>query len=445
MNMKRMKTSILICMLAVLSLVSGCILPLERPGKNGFEKVLVIYSNGYNSLSPYLYSDILELQTGWIPEKNSDRALLLISHLSRSSSDFSTQTTPVLVRMYMDKRERLVMDTLSVYSSDMNLGDASSLGSILQEVKKDFPSEHYGMLLSSHASGWIPKGYFSYPERYDNAYNSANGSMSARRAAAAVNNMDGAVPYREEETSRRAIPVKSFSVTNRRDSSGKLLSYEMTCQELAEAIPFHLDYLLIDACLMGGIEVAYDLKDVTDMIVFSQAEVLAEGFNYETLTTHVLESDRNDVIAVADDYYQQYANKRDEYERSATISVVDTKKLDAVANACASIFSKYRTQIASLDPNEVQRFYRSYHHWYYDLRDIVVKCGASQSDIDALDRALRNCVVYSGATEYFLKGEGGFKVTSFSGFSMYLPCNGSRYLDDFYRTLAWNKATKLVE
>lgn len=444
--MKRIKTSIIICMLTVISLVSSCILPLERPGSGEFKKVLIIYSNGYNSLSAYLYSDILELQTGWIPEKKSDRALVLISHLSKSSSDFSSQTSPALIRMYTDKKDNIILDTLAVYPSATNLGDAESLADILKEVQKRFPSEHYGMLLSSHASGWIPKGYYSSPEKYENAYNAGKGGKSQYSVPSPVTAYsDGAVPYREKEVYPGAPAVKSFSVTNRRDSSGQLISYEMTCQELAEAIPFHLDYLLIDACLMGGIEVAYDLKDVTDMIVFSQAEVLAEGFNYETLTTHVLESDRNDVIAVADDYYQQYANKRDEYERSATISVVDTKKLDAVANACASIFSKYRTQIASLDPNEVQRFYRSYHHWYYDLRDIVVKCGASQSDIDALDRALRNCVVYSGATEYFLKGEGGFKVTSFSGFSMYLPCNGSRYLDDFYRTLAWNKATKLVE
>jgi len=28
---------------------------------------------------------------------------------------------------------------------------------------------------------------------------------------------------------------------------------------------------------------------------------------------------------------------------------------------------------------------------------------------------------------------------------MYLPCNGGPYLEEFYMTLAWNKATGLVQ
>ena len=39
----------------------------------------------------------------------------------------------------------------------------------------------------------------------------------------------------------------------------------------------------------------------------------------------------------------------------------------------------------------------------------------------------------------------GFEIKVFSGLSMYLPANGSGYLDNFYKTLAWNKATKLVD
>ena len=38
-----------------------------------------------------------------------------------------------------------------------------------------------------------------------------------------------------------------------------------------------------------------------------------------------------------------------------------------------------------------------------------------------------------------------FEIKTFSGFSMYLPCNGTSELDKYYRTLEWNKATGLVE
>ena len=40
---------------------------------------------------------------------------------------------------------------------------------------------------------------------------------------------------------------------------------------------------------------------------------------------------------------------------------------------------------------------------------------------------------------------GLFDINVFSGLSMYLPCDGSANLDNFYKTLAWNAATGLVE
>ena len=38
-----------------------------------------------------------------------------------------------------------------------------------------------------------------------------------------------------------------------------------------------------------------------------------------------------------------------------------------------------------------------------------------------------------------------FDIVNFCGLSMYLPCDGSANLDNFYKTLAWNRATGLVE
>jgi hypothetical protein len=43
-----------------------------------------------------------------------------------------------------------------------------------------------------------------------------------------------------------------------------------------------------------------------------------------------------------------------------------------------------------------------------------------------------------------MPSSGGFVFNTYCGLSMYLPCNGSDYLDEYYKTLAWNKATSLV-
>jgi hypothetical protein len=58
---------------------------------------------------------------------------------------------------------------------------------------------------------------------------------------------------------------------------------------------------------------------------------------------------------------------------------------------------------------------------------------------------LNSCIIYKAATDEFLRGFGGFTIRTFCGFSMYLPCHGSAFLDGKYKELAWNKATGLVD
>ena len=71
-----------------------------------------------------------------------------------------------------------------------------------------------------------------------------------------------------------------------------------------------------------------------------------------------------------------------------------------------------------------------------------MNAGASDDEMEALHEALDNCVLYKGHTPEFMCE---FEIKTFSGFSMYLPCNGNKELDKYYRTLKWNQATGLVE
>ena len=223
--------------------------------------------------------------------------------------------------------------------------------------------------------------------------------------------------------------------------SGNYLSYEIQIEEFARALPMYMDYILFDACLMGGVEVAYELAGRCGVVGFSQTEVLAEGFDYKSLTSHLLNGGAPDPKSVCDDYFQQYAAQTGIYQ-SATISMVDCSKMEPLAAVCADLFEKYRNPINALTPSKVQRYYRSNYHWFYDLVDIVRKAGATAEDLQALQQAVDECMVYRNATANFM---GSFSITDYSGFSMYLPCNGSNELDKYYRTLKWNIATELVK
>ena len=192
---------------------------------------------------------------------------------------------------------------------------------------------------------------------------------------------------------------------------------------------------------MGGIEVAYELAGKVGKVGYSQAEVLAEGFNYSLLTTHLLQGQEPDPKGVCEDYFEQYDVQEGVY-RSATISLIDCEALEPLAALCGDLFERYRSAVESLSPGRVQRFYRSGHHWFYDLESILVEAGISDDELEDLHEALDLCVLYKGHTPSFMNS---FEIDTFSGFSMYLPSHGKSELDKYYKTLEWNKATGLVK
>ena len=427
-----------IFLLAAAALLSGCQGWLN-PDNRKYDKVMLLYSAGYNSLSSFLLDDIDDMKSGYIPGVKDKDILLIAGQHTSSSYDYTTPSAAHLVRIYKDRKGLTVSDTLKTYSEEVDLSQATYFRKVLTDVSDLYESDHYGMIFSSHSTGWLPKGYYSNPSAYDKA---AAGTSGVKRAAGISTVPSGAVPYVEEERMPGEPAVKSLGARTD-DSSGTRYSYEIDLDDFSSALPMHFDYIIFDACLAGGIEVAYQLRDKCDVISFSQTEVLAEGLNYKLITSHLLEGEP-DVEAVATDYYEQYAAEAIVSDRSATVSVIDCSALADLQSICKTLFSSYREQIAALRPSSVQRYYRSSHHWFYDLEDILVQAGISDAEKHKLESALDKCIIYKAATEAFLEAWGGFKIENYSGFSMYLPCNGSAYLDTYYKTLDWNKATGLV-
>ncbi len=389
--------------------------------------MLLLYSAAFNNLASYLNDDIKDLTNGWVPD--SDREVLLVyTHSTSRPGAYHKPTNPYLIRLYRDQSNSVIADTIKTYPTSTISSSATQLREVLSLVRERYISESYGMIFSSHASGYLPVGYYSNPEGYvftENARTRRQGMQGATSA-----------PYIDEIYDPSLPAVKSLG----QDVVGNL-SYEMDLRDFADAIPMHLDYILFDACLMGGIEVAYELRDKCSRIGFSQAEVLAEGLDYKTLTRHLLEKEQPDPMAVCEDYFNQYDSQTGVY-RSATISFVDCTQLEQLAGLCKGLLAKYRDGLADINPNTVQRFYRFGKHWFYDLESILSEAGISDSELSSLHESLNKAVLYKAATPEFI---GDFKIKTFSGFSMYLPCHGSSELDKYYRTLEWNKATALVE
>lgn len=389
-------------------------------------RVHILYSAGYNSLNDYLREDIDDFTKGYVPEntRNSD-VLLVISRLPQSYKDYNTPTSPVLIRLTMEEGKETERDTVKVWEPDNAASSVTFMREALQFVKDTYPAAGYGMVFSSHGSGWLPPRYYANPTQFDP--------------------YDGNVWY----TGKRGVRYYGFpeipeypAVKSLGQDEGTPYS-EIEIQDLTDAFPMHLDYLVLDACLMGCVEVAYELRNVCDVLAFSQAEVLADGFDYSSLAARLMEKPKPNVEGVCSDYFDYY-NSLSGAARSATISMVNCKAMDNLADVCATLFSKYQTQLQTINPDAVQRYFRSERHYFYDLQDILLHCGINDEEKAMLQEALDASIIYKAATPRFLNT---FDITVYSGFSMFLPsaCTRATYLNNYYRTsISWNTRTGLL-
>ncbi len=380
--------------------------PGHREAVEQVRSVMIMVSGGHNSLSGYLTDDLYEMADGYLPEGTAaeTNAFVVLSRLPVNS--LSTTSAPVLYRMYRTPEGMVVRDTLRRWTTKDRLFGGSVLHDALLTVRDRIPSKSYGMVLSSHASGWLPPGYYDDPSHFD--------------------------------TMKRGLT----SIGQDLDDN---VSVEMDLVDFADAIPYNLNYVVLDCCLSGGVEVAWSLRGKTDVVAFTQTETMADGFDYKKILERLLKEPVPNPLGVCQDFYNYYMGKSG-VNQSATISLIDTRRMDALAGVCKTLFEKYRTPLSRLDGKSVQGYFRYDRHYFYDLRDILAHAGLSEEELEELDEALRECVLYKAATPFFMNGsQYGFSIRAHSGLSMYLPSRGSSFLDNYYKThITWNQATELV-
>ena len=390
-----------------------------------YKNVFLLYSAGYNNLSTDFDEDVNDLISNYIPSSRRE-AILIFSHRTKSYGNYKDPTSPVLTRVLSDTEGNAVCDTLLVMEPGTPSVTSEILNEVLTYIKDRFPSEHYGLMFSSHSSGWLPPKF-----KFGTSWKTArHGDYVAETDAYPYGPRPDGLPE-----------VRSIGA-----EWSKPEEREIDLRDFADAIPMHLDYIIFDTCLMGGVEAAYELKDKCDEIVFSPAEILAEGMDYTTVISYLINDSGRDLAGFAENYYNFYNDPyRSHSYRSGTITLIDCRQIDRLAQTCKYIFSAHREDIAQLytKTGNIQRYYTlSSHKCFYDLEDIISNCNASAEELSSLKEALDRCIPYCASTDYIL---GTIKVNTYSGLSMYLPLPSEPGLNSYYKTLEWNKATGLVE
>lgn len=429
---------ILLCTLFAFSSCSCKKMP--QPLDPAKRKVFIYYGAAYNNLASNIKSDIDDICRNVPAYTGDDRfKVLIFCHSTAGDYDYSKPNSPVLMDVYRNEAGAVIRDTVKIFSPSTVSVNVNTIKTVLSYIKDTYPAGEYGLVFSSHATGWLPSMYTADYEddTWELSFDSTRKKVQRNSPVNAGTSDRGRQLRMYPYALTRSVGSQFANVPSR----GSVSQFEMDIKDFAAAIPMHLSYLLFDACLMGGVEVAYELRNVTDRIAFSPMEIMADGFIYERILNHLFASSGPDVQAVCEDVFEYYKTKSP--WPYCTISFIDCTQLETLAGTCRNIFAKYRTELANVNPNKVQRYWQYGWHWFYDLEDILVNAGISTDDHNLLLQALGDCVVYEDATP---KGVlNSFDIVTHCGLSMFLPCHSSKGLPEYYKGLQWNRATSLVE
>ena len=379
----------LFCALAMALTLFSCkkaeveeVIVVKRP------KTVLLYMVANNNLSNDAENSISRLQNGYIPSDEGN--LLVYKHCAGMD--------PVLLHIKKGEEGTVVADTAYRFPPRVS-ATKSALTQALNVTQALFPADSYGLILWSHGTGWIPP--------------------LASFSSAAQEQISGSGPER------------TFGL------DGKV---ELEIRDLAQAIPYKLSFMLMDACFMGGIETAYEVKDSVDYYIGSPAEILTESFPYHKIMQHIFKS-TPDYAAVCKEYYDYY-NAKSGAERSATVALMDCSKLAEVAEVAKRVFDQYGERIASLDLSLLQPYFRgSNSKYFYDLKDLVDAIADASLSAE-FAAALERAVPYKASTPYFIE----LPIRSFCGVSTYVPGNpADTKLADYYKQYKWNQATGMIK
>lgn len=236
--------------------------------------------------------------------------------------------------------------------------DAAVMQQVIDDAKKIAPARNYGMVLWSHASGWIEDGseYFG--------------------------NLQSAAPL-------------SYGLHAGHTMNTTTLRYVLEDEDL--------EFIYFDCCLMGGVEAMYELRNCARYIVSSPSELPRDGMPYDQNVGPLAAGGKDNIIKAARNTFELYQSKQKAEDRTATMTVVETDGLERLADATRAIYDV----TAPAHPLKVVTNYygsdRVSQGYYLDFGEYVAALHERDALDEALlaefDSALSSVVIYKDATE----------------------------------------------
>lgn len=274
--------------------------------------------------------------------------------------------------------------------------------SVLNDVKEFSPAAKYAMTVGCHGMGWIP--------------------VASSRARS-----EDAVKFHWEYDD---VPMTRYF-------GGTSSEFQINVTAFAKGIAnagIKMEYILFDDCYMSTVEVAYDLKEVTDYLIACPTEVMAYGMPFHEIGEHLV--GEVDYEGVVDAFYNFYIKGTMPY---GTIAVTDCSEVEAMAKLMKEINGAYdfdpslRSSLQSMDGYSPVIF--------FDLGDYVDKLCDDTELLKRFDEQLARTVPYKRHTPSYYSSinKGDYPITTYSGITISDPSISTLTVDK--DKTAWSKAS----
>ncbi len=265
--------------------------------------VVMVYIAADNSLSSAVFSDISEMQNANLTGTKV-RVVVLVDQAGDDNS--------YLYEIINGDKVQLGCEALGLKhtgNGEVDTGSTTTLANFIDFTKINYPADNYNLILWNHGGGWR--------------------SVDSKTTTKSVN------------TTKSIIPTKITAPTQISkaicwDENGSTVSYLGNNDVQTVVTSRGISLLSMDACLMGMLETAYEMRyEVTgiDYFVGSQNIEPGGGYQYTTLLDSFvnatdLSSSNFGWLTVA-----AYAGLYDEDDTTTTQSAIDLSKVSAVVTA----------------------------------------------------------------------------------------------------------------
>jgi hypothetical protein len=303
---------------------------------------------------------------------------------------------PTLFKYDIDARGNVSSRKVLCSYPEQNSCSEEVMRSVIKDVATYCPAQSYGLICGSHATGWLP--------------------VNTTRS------------FGDDSGSKIDIPTLASALTG----SG-----------------VHFSYILMDACMMSQVEVAYELRNTADYMILSPAEVMSTGFPYVNIIRDLLAAGDTETHAInmAKDFIDYYKGSW------GTIAVIKSSEMEALATATRNMISQYQERMSTVFTasklSTMQSLYgytkiNSYKNSTYDY--IAFAKELTDGNIPTyVTTALNNAVVYADyVDEYYYMGSkysfGNIDADCYSGIGCYIPHPSYSNWNTYYQTLSWTQA-----